>query len=549
MKRRESPGPSRRALLSSAAALAGCSLTRAAPPAGPIAPAPAAKPEPNAAPEPVQPPAQRSGPTPRLPQGLFTLGVASGEPAPDGFVLWTRLAPDPLRGGGMPPEPVTVGWQVGTDEKMTTVLAEGEAIASPALAHSVHAEVVGLIPDAWYFYRFRVGSEVSPVGRTRTAPARGARVDRLSFAATSCLDWQTGHYTGFQHLYSEQLDFIVHLGDYIYEGGIDPRAVRPHDGPEVTTLEGYRNRYALYKSDPLLQAAHAAFPWVVIWDDHEVVDNYGGGFDIRGEDSQRFALRRAAAYQAFYEHMPLRSSARPNGHGLLLHRRISFGDLLDLHLLDTRQYRSLPPRRNGWTPRPSFEPPESRAASMLGPGQESWLSAGLLGSHARWNALAQGIFMAQRLYRTSERGVPMDNRDKWDGYPAARRRLTRFFAERGPLNPVVLTGDDHRTWIADLKENFDDPRSDTVGSELVCPAMSSSGDGIAASPGALAILAGNPHLKFHNGWRGYLRFRLDQRSWRTDVRVMPYVSRPGAPIATAASFVIEAFRPGVQRLA
>ena len=483
-----------------------------------------------------------------MPSGLFNLGVASGDPTPDGFVLWTRLAPDPLNCGGMPPEPVLVGWQVASDEKMTTVVSHGEALATPALAHSVHAEVGGLAPGRWYWYRFRVGSEVSPIGRTRTAPASGAPLDRLSFAATSCLDWQAGHYTGFQHLCAEELDFVVHLGDYIYEGGIDPRAVRPHNGPEVANLEDYRNRYALYKTDPLLQAAHAALPWIVIWDDHEVVDNYGGGFDIRGEDPDRFALRRAAAYQAFYEHMPLRSSALPNGADLLLYRRLAFGDLLDLHLLDTRQYRSLPPGRNGWTRPPSPEPPESRAASMLGARQESWLRAGLLRSNTRWSAIAQGIFLAQRLYPTSERGIRLSNRDKWDGYPHARRRLTRFFAERGPLNPVVLTGDDHRTWIADVKEDFDNPGSDTVASELVCPSMSSGGDGAVSSPGAPAILAANPHLKFHSGLRGYLRFRIDQRSWRTDVRVLPYVSRPGGPIETVASFAIETFRPGVERL-
>ncbi len=417
-----------------------------------------------------------------LPADLFTLGVASGNPTPDGFVLWTRLAPNPFHGGGMPPEPVAVSWQVATDDKMSAVVSQGEAIAVPGLAHSVHAEIAGLAPGSWYWYRFRVGSEVSPIGRARTAPASGARLDRLHFAATSCLDWQTGHYTGFQHLCAEDLDFVVHLGDYIYEGGVDPQAVRQHNGPEVTTLADYRNRYALYKSDPLLQAAHAFFPWIVIWDDHEVVDNYGGGFDIRGEDTDRFAQRRAAAYQAFYEHMPLRSSARPNGPDMLLYRRLGFGDLLDLHLLDTRQYRSLPPSRNGWT-RPAPEPPDSRAASMLGLRQEAWLRRGLQGSNARWNALAQGIFLAQRVYPTAERGVRLSNRDKWDGYPAARQRLTRFFAERGPLNPVVLTGDDHRTWIGDVKENFDDPRSATVASELVCPALSSSGDGIAASPG------------------------------------------------------------------
>jgi alkaline phosphatase D len=499
-------------------------------------------PPPRPAPEPAP------APSPRLPAGLFSLGVASGDPAADGFVLWTRLAPDPLHCGGMPPEPVVVRWQVGTDEKMSSVVCEGEALATPALAHSVHVEVVGLDPGRWYWYRFRAGSELSPTGRTRTAPARGVAADRLAFATTSCLDWQAGLYTGFQHLCEEDLDFVIHLGDYIYEGGTVGHAVRPHNGPEVTSLEEYRNRYALYKSDPLLQAAHAAFPWMVIWDDHEVVDNYGGGFDLGGEDPERFLRRRAAAYQAFYEHLPLRPSAMPSGPDMLLYRRIGFGDLLDLHLLDTRQYRSLPPRRSGWSP-PAAGPPESEEASMLGAQQEAWLREGLLGSRARWNALAQGIFLAERLYPVSERGTRLRNYDKWDGYPTARQRLTSLFAEQRPSNPVVLSGDDHRTWVAELKEDFDDPRSATLAAEFVGPALSSSGDGVEVSPAAQAILAANPHLRFHNGLRGYLRFRIDRRSWRTDVRVMPYVTRPGAPIVTAASFALEAGRPGVQRLA
>ncbi len=551
MSRRDPHRPSRRALLSSAAAWAGCSLTRAVPPREPlvVAPAPLPASAPAVLPAPAPAPPQAVEPAREravlLPANLFTLGVASGDPTPDGFVLWTRLAPLPLQGGGMPPEPVPVRWQVASDEKMTNMVAEGTTTATPGLAHSVHVEVGGLAPGRWYFYRFLAGGETSPTGRTRTAPEGGARLDRLAFAATSCLDWQAGLYTGFQHLCAEELDFVVHLGDYIYEGGIDQQAVRPHNSPELTTLEDYRNRYALYKTDPNLQAAHAAFPWMVIWDDHEVDDNYGGDFQLGGLDPERFALRRAAAYQAFYEHLPLRASAQPAGPSMLLHRRLGFGDLLDLHLLDTRQYRTQPPGRIGWGPR--LEPPEVESASMLGARQEAWLREGLEGSRARWNALAQGIFVAQRLYPAPERGV-LSNQDKWDGYPAARKRLIRFFAEHRPANPVVLTGDDHRTWVAELKESFDDPRSATVATEFVGPALSSSGDGAGVSPGAQAILAANPHLKFHNGFRGYLRFRLDRRSWRTDVRVMPYVSRPGAPIVTVASFALQAGRPGVERL-
>jgi alkaline phosphatase D len=519
--------PSRRALLSGAAAAwAASSLSRAL----------AAK-------------ARSAGTSPGPERSsTFTLGVASGDPTPDGFVLWTRLAPDPLHGGGMPPEAFVVGWQVATDESMTKIVRDGNTIATPALAHSVHVEVGGLESGRPYWYRFQAGGDVSPIGRTRTAPDRHAPVNRLSFATTSCQHWQSGLYTGYQHLGSEDLEFVVHLGDYIYEGGVEVRAVRPHSGPEVKTLEDYRNRYALYKTDPLLQAAHAAFPWIVIWDDHEVIDNYSGAFDRYSDDPRKFLRRRAAAYQAFYEHLPLRLSSAPNGPDMLLYRRLGFGDLLDLHLLDTRQYRSLAPTRFVRGPRISADLPENRAASLLGQRQEAWLQDGLQSSRACWNALAQGIFMAQRLYPSpSESGVPLCSPDKWDGYPAARRRLTRLFSERRTPNPFVLTGDDHRTWIADLKENFDDSRSGAVASEFVGAAISSSGDGSEVSPGSQAILAANPHLKYHHGWRGYLRFRLDHRRLHADVRVMPYVSRPGAPIVTSATFTIEAGRPGVQR--
>ena len=508
--------PDRRALLAGAAALAGCSLPRRIPVSG------AAK----------------------LRPGLFTLGVASGDPAPDGFVIWTRLAPDPLHGGGMPPEAVPVRWQVAPDEYFSIVLREGWTIASPALAHSVHVEVGGLDPGRWYWYRFQVGGELSPSGRARTTPPLGAPTDRLSFATVSCQHWQSGHYTAFSHLAAEELDFVVHLGDYIYEFGIDPGGVRRHEGPAVRTLAAYRNRYALYKSDPLLQAAHAASPWVVIWDDHEVVDNYAGSHTPDGEDPQRFLLRRAAAYQAFYEHLPLRRTARPGGPDLLLFRRLAFGDLLDLHLLDTRQYRNLTPPDHERRPRPREQPD---AATMLGPHQETWLLDGLARSRARWNALAQGIWLSQRLYPPGGDQEPLANVDKWDGYPAARRRLIQFLAERQPPNPVVLTGDDHRTWVADVKADFDDPASATVATELVGASISSGGDGADMTDEVMAMLASQPHLKYHLGRRGYLRCLLRPDRWQTDVRALPYVSRPGAPISTAASFLVESGHPGAQR--
>jgi alkaline phosphatase D len=200
---------------------------------------------------------------PKFTADPFSLGVASGDPLPDGVVLWTRLAPEPLNGGGLPPRAVTVKWEVAADDRMKDVVKRGSAVASPELGHSVHVEVAGLKPARWYWYRFVVGDAVSPVGRTRTAPALSARLDRLRFAFASCQHYETGFFTAYKHMADEQLDLVVHLGDYIYEGSPVTGRARQHNSQEIISLEDYRNRYALYKSDPNLKLAHAAFPWIV----------------------------------------------------------------------------------------------------------------------------------------------------------------------------------------------------------------------------------------------------------------------------------------------
>ena len=267
----------------------------------------------------------------------FTLGIASGAPLPDGVVLWTRLAPAPLDGGGLPPAAIEVRWEVADDEGFRRIVGSGTTLAEPLLAHSVHVEVSGLAPARWYWYRFMAGDAVSPVGRTRTAPTAGAAVDRLRFAFASCQQYEQGFYAAHRHLAAEDLDLVVFLGDYIYESSWGSRHVRKHEGPEPTTLEQYRNRYARYKSDPDLQRSHAVFPWLVTWDDHEVDNDYAND---RAEDlDPDFLVRRAAAYQAYWEHMPLRTGARPNGPHMQLYGRHEFGRLARVHVLDGRQYR------------------------------------------------------------------------------------------------------------------------------------------------------------------------------------------------------------------
>ncbi len=264
----------------------------------------------------------------------FQLGIASGDPSEDGFVLWTRLAPKPFEGGGMPSVNVAVNWMVAKDENMSQVVAKGTAIAAPELGHSVHVEVEGLDPDRWYFYQFMSSGETSPIGRTRTAPAKNTMVDKFQFVFASCQHYETGLFTAYEHMVKEPIDLVVHLGDYIYEYAGQDGRVRKHVGDELNSLADYRQRIAQYKMDPALQAIHEAAPWIVTWDDHEFDNNYAGAISEEfGIDEQAFLQRRANAYQAYYEHMPLRKSAIPRGPDMKLYRKVNFGKLLEIRLL------------------------------------------------------------------------------------------------------------------------------------------------------------------------------------------------------------------------
>jgi alkaline phosphatase D len=476
-------------------------------------------------------------------QNPFTLGVASGDPAPDGVVLWTRLAPDPLNGGGMPPSSVEVLWEVAADERMNRIVKRGRVTATAALAHSVHVEVSGLEPARWYWYRFRAGVHASAVGRTRTAPDPRRPLARLAFAFASCQHYEQGLYTAYRHMAEEDLDLVVHLGDYIYEGPPRPGNPRLHNSLEIKSLNDYRNRYALYRLDPDLQNAHARFPWMVTWDDHEVDNNYAAGTSEDNAPRDQFLERRAGAYQAYYEHMPLRRASLPRGSSLLLYRRLAFGDLAEFSVLDSRQYRTDQPCGDGLKARCAEAASES--ATLLGPEQERWFLDGLARSRRRWNIVAQQVMMAE-VDRVRGAGELL-SMDSWSGYPRARDRVLRFLGDARPSNPVVLTGDIHSNWVADLKADFADPRSPVVGTEFVGTSISSGGDGSDTAQAAEGILAENPHVRFYNNQRGYVRCVLTPQQWKSDYRVVPYVSRPGAPIVTRASFVVENGRAGAQR--
>jgi alkaline phosphatase D len=475
----------------------------------------------------------------------FRLGVASGDPAPDGVVLWTRLIPAPdAPDGGLPRRPVEVEWQLAEDEAFTQGVRSGRALALPELAHAVHVEPAGLAPDRPYWYRFRAGGQESAVGRTRTLPAPGASPARVRFALASCQHYEHGLFTAYEHMLKEDVDLVFHVGDYIYETTAPGKSFRRHPGPECTTLELYRARYALYRSDPALAAMHAAAPWLVTPDDHEFDNNCAGDIsEQKAVGREEFLRRRAAAYQAYYEHMPLRRTSMPAGPDMRLYRRLAWGRLAEFFVLDTRQYRTDQPCGDGNKP-PSPEVLDPQG-TILGAAQRDWLFDGLGRSAGTWNVLAQQVMIA-RVDRLPGDGVT-HSMDQWPGYEAERRRLLRHLHDRKVANPVALAGDIHTNWANDLVADFDDLGGRTVASEFVGTSISSGGDGLPAPKFLDPLLADNPFVKFHNTERGYLRCEVDAKTWRTDFRTVPFVTRPGAPLNTRASFVVEAGKPGVVR--
>ncbi|GAA3392524.1 alkaline phosphatase D family protein [Cryptosporangium minutisporangium] len=478
----------------------------------------------------------RSASPDRLPPDVFTLGVASGDPLPDGVVLWTRLAPRPLEGGGMPARPVEVGWEVSTDERFRTIVRCGTAVARPSAAHTVHVDARGLRPAADYFYRFTAGRQTSPIGRTRTAPAPDAHPRRLRFATASCQNWQDGFYTAYRAMAEEDVDFVAFLGDYLYEATPGPTRLRNHVGAgQPYTLEDYRNRHAQYRTDPDLARMHAAAPWIVSLDDHDVDDNWTGAFpaDPSAREPVPFAARKAAALRAFAEHLPMRV-----GPGLRLYRRLRFGHLATLHVLDTRQYRSRHPR----TLTQANEP----WRTMTGRPQERWLVEGLVRARSGWNLLANQVMWAS-VDRQRGRGQRFGF-DGWDGYRAQRHRLLEFLATGVARNPVVLTGDQHATWACDLKPDFDADDSPVVAAELIGTSITSGGDAdVVGFRQALDPLrTENPHWKYLDNRRGYLVGELTPEQLQARLRVVGTVRSAGpTTVRTAARFVVEYGRPGV----
>lgn len=484
---------------------------------------------------------------PRFTTNPFSLGVASGYPTPDGVVLWTRLAPSPLeRLGGMSAEAVTVRWEISTDEQMRRIVASGFESATADWAFSVHAEPRGLRPERDYWYRFTAGDARSVIGHTRTAPALSAAHPRLRLALASCQQYEHGYYAAYRHMLADQLDLVVHVGDYIYENSWGDQLIRRHEADEAYTLEDYRRRYALYRTDPDLAAAHAAYPWLVVWDDHEVDNDYVSDISRDGDDPHVFLARRAAAYRAFYEHLPLPRSTMPTSHDMRLYGRRAFGDLASIALLDQRQYRSrqacLPAGKWGGQRVVPCAELDDPSRTMLGGAQEQWLQATLTGSRARWNLLAQGVVMS---YVDED---PGEGRrfwsDGWSGYPPARKRLLDFLAERRISNPVVLAGDIHSFVAGVLNATPDDPGSPAVATELVTTSISSQG----LPDSLIRNIAANPNIAHVSSThRGYLRIDVSRERLHADLIAMDDVTRRDSGRSTLAAFVVEHGRPAILR--
>jgi len=472
----------------------------------------------------------------------FTLGVASGYPSPESVVLWTRLT------GDLAPMAIPVRWEVFAEESLRTAVASGQALADPLWAHSVHVEAQGLEPERWYWYRFSAGGAQSPVGRTRTAPRAETAPPRLRFAFASCQQYEQGYYGAYRHVVADAPDLVAFLGDYIYESSWGRQLVRSHASPETYTLADYRARYALYRSDPDLQAAHAACPWIVTWDDHEVDNDYADDRPEDGMEHDAFLERRAAAYRAFYEHMPLPPRMRPEGPNMRIYTHLDWGALARFYVLDDRQYRSWhacprPKRRGGSNTIDIERCPQLPAPgrSMLGRRQEQWLDRQLQESRAAWNVIAQQTRMAQFDYKPGPGRSAWT--DAWDGYPAARQRLLKSAGR--VRNPVVIGGDVHTFFANQLKLDFDDAKAPVVASEFVTTSITSESW---AQERLNQYLPDNPHILLaESRSRGYTRVDVTPKRFQVDLRGMETVQRRDAPCSTLASFVVDDGIPGPVR--
>ena len=500
-----------------------------------------------ASPSTLAPVLSATSPTNGFAANPFALGVASGDPTSSAVILWTHVT----TGSSLADKPDwTVAWDVAHDEQFTRLAASGTAATLPAAATTVHVDAGGLAPDTWYFYRFRSDAFASTVGRTRTLPAADAAPTGLRFGFASCQDWQGGYYAAHRDVAASKLDLVVWLGDYIYEYGPDPAAVRPHTGGVCATYADYAARYALYRSDPDLQAAHASCPWLVIWDDHEVENNYADATSEKaGTDPGAFRARRAQAYQAWWDFTPTRL-ARPTGPDLKIYRDLTFGRLAHVFLLDGRQYRSnqaCGAADQGINLAPPCEEWSQPDRTMLGADQERWLLDGIGASTATWNVVGNQVVLSDARLN----GVVL-NYDQWDGYPVARQRLVQGIAATGKTNVVVVTGDIHLAAVADVTPGTIDTGpvpaggAAPVATELVGTSISSGALLPAAVEEQVSQFPALHYLNVRN--RGWVLNEVTATEWRATYRVVADVTNADSAVTTDASFVVVPTTPGATRV-
>ena len=484
---------------------------------------------------------------PRWQVDPFSLGVASGQPQPDGVVLWTRLRISEAD-AALKSEAVSVLCEVFADAALRQPVRQWRVQTDASRGHSVHVVTTGLQSGRPYWYRFVCGNARSPVGRARTAPGLQDPVDRLRIALASCQHYEQGYFSAHREMAQRELDLVLFVGDYIYESSNPQYLLRPHQGGVPKLLDDYRARHAQYKSDADLRACHAAHTWVMTWDDHEVVNDYANDLDRNYTDPQVFLRRRAAAYQAYFEHMPLRLGPDPvNASQMRIHDRMAWGRLADVWTLDCRQYRDHPacpdPNRGGGRVVMGCDALADPARSLLGAAQEEWLSQGLQSSTRRWKLVAQSTQMS-----SSGVNTPLGRSaftDGWDGYPQARARLMNTVAQAGLQNVVMLGGDVHMNVAAQLRVQPNDARSPVVASEIVTTSVTSRGLG-----GKLLgqILGSNPDIVHaRSDERGFTLLEVKPEAIHVEFMTTPHPAKTDSVFKVQAQAVIRSGVAGLQK--
>lgn len=489
--------------------------------------------------------------TPRFVNDPFSLGVASGDPTADGFVLWTRLAPNPYDADQGITDLVEVVVEVAEDLAFTKIVRRQTEIARPDLNHSIHAEIYGLRPQHPYFYRFRVGLITSPIGRATTAPLLGANLDKFKFAWHSCAHYEQGFYTAYADMAAQNPDLILSLGDYIYESSWGPQ-VRRMPVNEAWSLADYRLIHSVAKTDKDLQAAHAVCPWVFIWDDHEVANDYQGdvGKVMQGFTAADFPSRKKNAYQAFFENLPLRRrSMLDAANRMRIYGQVNYGNLVEFNLLDTRQYRA----RAACASEGRYEAQmvsrntcaelQDANRTILGTAQERFFSDNMMRGTTKWSVLVQPTLFGT-LNQKDNNGDPAAYNDGWGAFEPARQKLIENIRRRkDKASCVVIGGDVHAFFAGEVKMDYQNPTSESVAVEFVGGSITSKSFNYERFS---AIVQESPHFKFFDDrTNGYGLGEISANQMDIKLRHTPSTWRRDAGFSNIKHYVVER---GVNRL-